>query len=75
MGLVYKALDPVLMIGGQYDYVFPVETAQRPLFEHLGTPDGQKQHLLYDMGHGPFPRGQLLRDVLPWLDEHLGPVQ
>ena len=66
---------PVLMIGGRDDYVFPVETAQRPLFEQLGTPPGQKRHLLYEMGHGPIPRGQFLRDVLPWLDQVLGPVR
>lgn len=28
-----------------------------------------------NMGHGPFPRGQLLRDVLPWLYEVLGSVE
>lgn len=66
---------PVLMIGGRYDYVFPVETSARPLFDQLGTPPDQKRFILYDMGHGPFPRGQLLRDMLPWLDEALGPVE
>ena len=65
---------PVLMIGGRDDYVFPVETAQRPLFEQLGTPPEHKRHELYEMGHGPIPRGQFLRDVLPWLDQYLGPV-
>ncbi len=64
---------PVLMIGGQYDYVFPVETAQRPLYDQLGTPDADKRHELYPMGHGPLPRSQFLRDVLPWLDQYLGP--
>jgi len=66
---------PVLMIGGRYDYVFPVETAVQPLFDHLGTDPEHKRFLLYEMGHGPFPRGQLLRDVLPWLDAYLGPLQ
>jgi hypothetical protein len=63
------------MIGGRYDYVFPVETAVQPLFDHLGTDPEHKRFLLYEMGHGPFPRGQLLRDVLPWLDAYLGPLQ
>ena len=40
----------------------------------VGTPDAHKRHELYEMGHGPLPRGQFLRDVLPWLDEYLGPV-
>ena len=62
---------PVLMIGGRYDYVFPLETAQQPLYDQLGTPTAQKTFLTYEMGHGPFPRNQLLRDVLPWLDQYL----
>ncbi len=66
---------PALLIGGRYDFVFPVETSQRPLFDQLGTPAEHKRHVLYEMGHGPFPRGQLLRDILPWLDEYLGPVR
>ncbi len=62
---------PVLMIGGRYDYVFPLETAQRPLYEQLGTPAEHKDFKIYEMGHGPFPRSQLLRDVTPWLDKYL----
>ena len=62
---------PVLMIGGRYDYVFPVETAQQPLYDQLGTPEEDKTFHLYEMGHGPFPRGQLIRDVLPFLDRYL----
>jgi formylglycine-generating enzyme required for sulfatase activity/dienelactone hydrolase len=62
---------PVLMIGGRYNYVFPLETAQQPLYDQLGTPTAQKTFLTYEMGHGPFPRNQLLRDVLPWLDQYL----
>ena len=63
---------PVLMIGGEYDYVFPVETSSEPLFDHIGSED--KRFLTYEMGHGPFPRSRTLMDLRPWLDEHLGPV-
>jgi dienelactone hydrolase len=74
VNFVPRITMPVLMIGGRYDYVFPVETAQEPLYDHLGTPEADKQHLIYEMGHGnPYPR-QMWRDVLPWLDEYLGPV-
>jgi len=66
---------PVLMIGGEYDYVFPRETAQEPLFERLGTPPANKRHVVYEMGHGPLPLGQTMRDVLPWLDQVLAPVE
>ncbi len=65
---------PVLMLGGEYDYLFPKETSQEPLFRRLGTPDQDKRHIVYDMGHEPLPPGQTLRDVLPWLDQYLGPV-
>jgi formylglycine-generating enzyme required for sulfatase activity/dienelactone hydrolase len=71
---VPRVTIPVLMIGGRYDYVFPVETSAQPLFDQLGTPAEHKRFILYDMGHGPLPRGQFLRDVLPWLDEYLGPA-
>ena len=73
VNFVPRVTMPVLMIGGRYDYVFPVETAQEPLYDHLGTPESDKEHVIYPMGHGPFPR-QMWREVLPWLDEYLGPV-
>jgi hypothetical protein len=30
---------PVLMLNGEYDQVYPLETAARPLFDALGTPE------------------------------------
>lgn len=65
---------PVLMVGGRYDYVLPYETSQRPLFEQLGTPAEQKRHVVFDAGHVNFPRAELVREVLAWLDRYLGPV-
>jgi len=66
---------PVLMIGGRQDYVLPLEEAQRPLYERLGTPAEHKRHVIFDAGHvGDYPRGQVLREVLAWLDQYLGPV-
>jgi eukaryotic-like serine/threonine-protein kinase len=67
---------PVLMIGGRQDYVLPLEEAQKPLFERLGTPAEHKRHVIFDAGHAAdYPRGQVLREVLAWLDKYLGPVQ
>jgi dienelactone hydrolase len=65
---------PVLMVGAEDDYIFPRETAQEPHFNPLGTPAEDNRHLIYEMGHGPLPTGQTLRDVLPWLDQYLGPM-
>jgi pimeloyl-ACP methyl ester carboxylesterase len=65
---------PVLMVGGRHDYIFPLETAQRPMFERLGTAAEHKQHLVFESGHINFPRGELIRAVLAWLERYLGPV-
>jgi predicted esterase len=67
---------PVLMIGGRQDYVLPLEEAQKPLYERLGTPAEHKRHVVFDAGHvGDYPRSQMLREVLAWLDRYLGPVK
>ena len=67
---------PVLMINGEHDFIFPVETSLKPMFEFLGTPEEDKAHILYPGGHGLmtiFSR-QVKGDVLDWLDRYLGPV-
>lgn len=65
---------PTLMINGRYDFIFPVETFQKPMFRLLGTPEKDKRYLLFDSGHVP-PRNDVIRETLNWLDQHLGPVQ
>ncbi|MND07347.1 hypothetical protein D3C83_292550 [compost metagenome] len=62
------------MFGGRHDYIFPLETAQKPMFERLGTPAEHKRHVVFDAGHGNFPRSEVIREVLGWLDRYLGPV-
>jgi eukaryotic-like serine/threonine-protein kinase len=64
---------PVLMINGRYDFIFPLETSQKPMFRLLGTPEKDKRHLLFDAGHIP-PRKEIIRGTLDWLDRYLGPV-
>jgi eukaryotic-like serine/threonine-protein kinase len=65
---------PVVMINGRYDHVFPVELSQKPFFERLGTPPGDKTYLLLAGGHSS-PRNELIQAVLAGLDRYLGPVQ
>ena len=65
---------PILMLNGKYDFVFPLETAQKPLFRLLGSPDGQKSHILYDTDHN-LPRNEMIKETLNWLDKYLGPVK
>jgi hypothetical protein len=51
-----------------------VDTAQRPLFELLGTPAADKRHVVFESGHALALR-DIARQMLPWLDRYLGPVQ
>ena len=71
---VSRVRIPVLMLSGRHDYVFPYDTSQRPLFELFGTPPSEKRHVVFDAGHDPLPRSQVIREILAWLDKYLGPV-
>jgi dienelactone hydrolase len=67
---------PVLMVNGRYDYTFPVETAQEPMFRMLGTPADEKRHLVLETPHDVTEqRPQLVKAVLDWLDRYLGRVE
>ncbi|MHC4168645.1 MAG: protein kinase domain-containing protein, partial [Planctomycetota bacterium] len=41
---------PTLMINGSDDSIFPYETAQKPLFDLLGTPQAHKKHIIFPGG-------------------------
>jgi hypothetical protein len=65
---------PVPLLGGQFDFNYPVETAQKPLINLLGTPAEHKRHVIFEgAGHVP-PRIDVIREALDWLDRYLGPV-
>jgi eukaryotic-like serine/threonine-protein kinase len=67
---------PVLMVNGRYDFVFPADKTQEPLFQMLGTPATDKRHIILDTGHDVTGRRtELVRDVLDWLDKYLGRVE
>jgi eukaryotic-like serine/threonine-protein kinase len=74
MNFAPRVKAPVLMINGRYDFVFPLETCQEPLFRTLGTPTADKKHVLYDTGHMPAML-PMMKDTLDWLDHYLGPVK
>ena len=65
---------PTLMLNGRDDFVFPLETVARPLFSLLGTPADRKRLSIHDTGHMP-ALNDLIRDVLGWFDQYLGPVK
>jgi dipeptidyl aminopeptidase/acylaminoacyl peptidase len=65
------------MVNGEKDFIFPLETTQRPLFEALGTPAADKRHVLYPGGHEIIAtkRSQIVQEVVAWLDKYLGRVR
>jgi dienelactone hydrolase len=67
---------PILMINNATDSIFPIDAAQKPLFDLLGTPPQQKKHILFPGEHGIAweCRGEYHKAILDWLDGHLGPV-
>ncbi len=65
---------PTMMLNGRYDFATPLETAQRPLFEALGTPPAHKRHVILEAGHA-LPIEDAADAALPWFDRYLGRVQ
>src|SRR5262249_52278630 len=66
---------PTLVLGGHDDYIIPVETHQKPLLRLLATPPQDKRHVIMDCGHSLSPWQDVVKEVVPWLDRYLGPVQ
>ena len=64
---------PMLMLNGRYDFETPYETAQRPLFDLVGSPAEHKRHRVFESGHA-LPLEDVAGEILPWLDHYLGPV-
>jgi Dipeptidyl aminopeptidases/acylaminoacyl-peptidases len=69
-----RVKSPVLMLNGQHDFFFPVETAQKPFFQFLGTPAADKRYTVYEGGHD-VPRTVLMAESMAWLDKYLGVVR
>ncbi len=65
---------PVLMVNGRYDFFFPTETSQRPMFLSLGTPPKDKRHVVFEAGHVP-PNDLMIKEILDWLDRYQGSIQ
>jgi pimeloyl-ACP methyl ester carboxylesterase len=64
---------PVLLLSGEFDSVYPVDTNARPWFQKLGSP-ALNEHVVEPGGHF-VPRAVLVREILDWLDRPLGPVR
>jgi formylglycine-generating enzyme required for sulfatase activity/tRNA A-37 threonylcarbamoyl transferase component Bud32/dienelactone hydrolase len=64
-----RVTAPTLMLNGRYDFFFPIETSQVPMFRLLGTPADQKRHVVEDGSHF-VPRNRLIQETLAWLDKY-----
>ena len=65
---------PVLMISGEYDQIFPLETSARPFYDFLGVKEPDKLQFIAPGAH-VVPLTDLVRETQAWLDKHLGPVR
>jgi hypothetical protein len=63
------------MVNGRYDYDFPLDQAQNPLFNMLGTPATDINHVVMDTPHDVTEnRPLLVRSVIAWLNKYLGKI-
>ncbi len=62
---------PVVMLNGKYDFFFPTETSQEPMFRALGTPAEHKHRVVYDVSH-TIPRSEMIKEYVAWLDKYWG---
>ena len=65
-----RVKQPVLMLNGRYDFIFPVESTQELFYQLLGSKKDQKKHLIYETAHN-VPRNELIKETLNWLDGYL----
>lgn len=72
LNFISRITIPVLMVNGTNDFVFPMESSQRPLFDLLGTPIENKSKVEYEGDHYQIPKTPVMRDIANWLDRHLG---
>ncbi len=59
------------MVNGEVDFAFPVQTSQKVLFDHLGTPKADKHHEVYPLGGHGLLRGPARSDVIRLIREGL----
>jgi dienelactone hydrolase len=71
---VTRVTQPTLMLNGEMDFFFPVETAQKPMFDMLGTPPEHTRRVTYRGGHS-VPRVEMIKETLAWLDRYQGRVK
>jgi formylglycine-generating enzyme required for sulfatase activity/dienelactone hydrolase len=66
---------PVLIQGGKYDSIYPLESNQKPFLKLFGTAEKDKQLRIYETGHAVRLKNEVFKDELDFLDKYLGPVK
>jgi len=74
LNFVPQVRQPVLMINGREDHLRPLEASQLPFYRLLGTPEADKEHLVFPGGHF-VPRSDLIRETTRWFEKYLGPTE
>ena len=69
-----RVRQPMLIVDGRYDFIFPHEASQVPYFNALGTPPEHKRLAVFEGGHTPFSADLVTKEMLEWLDRYLGPA-
>jgi formylglycine-generating enzyme required for sulfatase activity/dienelactone hydrolase len=62
---------PVLMLNGRFDFFYPTETSQEPMFRGLGTPAEHKRRVVYDASH-TIPRNEMIKEFVGWMEKYWG---
>ena len=66
---------PLLMVNGRYDFTFPPDQAQAPMFEMIGTAPADKFREVLETPHDVTElKPELSKAVLGFLDKYLGRV-
>jgi dienelactone hydrolase len=66
---------PILLQGGKYDGLNPVESHQKPYLGLFGTAEKDKRLRIYETGHAVWIRNEVRKDELDFLDKYLGPAK
>jgi formylglycine-generating enzyme required for sulfatase activity/dienelactone hydrolase len=66
---------PILIQGGKYDAIFPLESNQKPFLKLFGTAEKDKQLRIYETGHAVWLKNEAFKDEFDFLDKYLGPVK
>jgi serine/threonine protein kinase/pimeloyl-ACP methyl ester carboxylesterase len=69
---VTRVHSPVLMLVGQNDTLLPLQSAQNPMCELLGTPKEDKKLVSYDVPGHNVRWDDAEKETLSWLDKYFG---